>query len=172
MTKYLIAFIIVLGTGGLFLYTQSQQAAEPMDSNTNAQTEEENPFGEGSTVVGTLDDSGNTEDESEDDDRPEGTEPSTPPMGENTSTGNAPSSATVSRAELAKHNTQADCWIAYKTTVYDITNWLPRHPGSAGAIAPFCGKAEEFATAFNRQHGTSKDARLQKEGVKEGTLGN
>ncbi len=60
----------------------------------------------------------------------------------------------VSAAELAKHNTEADCWVAYQGKVYDVTSWLPRHPGSAGAITPYCGTAKEFEDAFIAQHGT------------------
>ena len=71
----------------------------------------------------------------------------------------------VSVGELAKHNTQTDCWVAYDGKVYDITTWLPVHPGSAAAIAPYCGTSEEFTKAFENKHGTSKVGKLMKVGV-------
>ena len=76
----------------------------------------------------------------------------------------------ITRTELAAHNTQENCWVSYKGEVRDITTWLPRHPGSAAAIAPYCGKAEEFEAAFSGQHGSGKDSRLEREGVLKGTL--
>jgi cytochrome b involved in lipid metabolism len=35
----------------------------------------------------------------------------------------------ITPEELAKHNTQFDMWTAYKGKVYNITNYLPYHPG-------------------------------------------
>ena len=173
MTKLLVALIILVSAGGLFLYTQ--QAIVPSAEEQTAQQEvEQNPFGEGSNVVGSFDDDdvmeGEVEDAHdamEDDDAMENTSSGTqqPSADSGTQTG------TVSRAELATHNTQSNCWVAYKGVVYDVTDWLPRHPGSAGAIAPYCGTAEEFAAAFNKQHGTKQEGRLEKEGVNEGQLG-
>lgn len=76
----------------------------------------------------------------------------------------------ISRAVLTEHSIREDCWIAYQGKVYDLTSWLPDHPGSAEAIAPFCGKAEEFENAFTGQHGTSQVERLTQEGIYKGEL--
>ena len=76
----------------------------------------------------------------------------------------------VTAAELASHNSQEDCWISYKNEVYDITNWLPKHPGSAEAIAPYCGTSEEFENAFKGQHGESQVNKLKEEGTFKGEL--
>jgi cytochrome b involved in lipid metabolism len=62
----------------------------------------------------------------------------------------------ISLVELGKHDSLEDCWISYDEKVYDITSYLPRHPGSAGKILPFCGTLDEFKTAFEKKHGTSK----------------
>ncbi len=180
MTKYIVVLIVLIAVGGLFLYTTQTAQAPVQEAPTN-----ENPFGEGATQIGTVDTNYTDTDKDggiTDNKTTAVTGATTAGTGStpvtsgitNTDTGAAgtPVAGVISRADLAKHNTQADCWIGYKGTVYDVTNWLPRHPGSAGAIAPFCGTADEFASAFNKQHGTSREARLEKEGVKEGTLGN
>ena len=75
----------------------------------------------------------------------------------------------VTQEELASHNSEDDCWISYDGAVYDITDFLPIHPGTAAAIAPYCGTSEDFAQAFNAQHGTSKVKKLEKEGEYKGT---
>jgi len=78
--------------------------------------------------------------------------------------------STISRTELSAHNKQSGCWIAYEGKVYDITDWLPKHPGSASAIAPYCGTYEEFVNAFSGQHGTSQVGKLMREGIYKGDL--
>ncbi len=156
MYKLLIALVIILGAGGLFFYSQKAEAPT-----MPAPLVEESPFGEGANKIGEL--------------MPPPVDPSVPVVTPNPgaqtpiSTDKEPSSG-VTRAELAKHTTQQDCWVAYKGVVYDITTWLPRHPGSAASIAPYCGKAEEFTAAFSRQHGTSREGRLKREGVDKGAF--
>lgn len=76
----------------------------------------------------------------------------------------------VSRSNLSIHNSQQDCWVGFEGKVYDITDWLPRHPGSAGAIVPYCGTSTEFESAFEGQHGRAQVERLLKEGVYKGDL--
>lgn len=68
---------------------------------------------------------------------------------------NSTGSSSITLEELSKHNSEEDCWVVYKSKVYDLTSWLPKHPGSAVAIMPYCG-TQEFETAFKRQHGNSK----------------
>lgn len=78
----------------------------------------------------------------------------------NTLTGNI-----VTAQELAKHDNGDDCWVGYDGKVYDITNFLPQHPGTASRIIPFCGTEEEFTKNFQAQHGTSQVKRLIRVGV-------
>src|SRR3989344_2946944 len=76
----------------------------------------------------------------------------------------------LSGVELAKHTVQADCWVGYQGKIYDLTSWLPKHPGSAGAIAPYCGTSTEFEQAFTQKHGTSKASLFMKVAVYKGEL--
>lgn len=48
--------------------------------------------------------------------------------------------------EVAKHNTEQDCWVVVNNQVLDVTKFLPDHPGGALAILTFAGKdaTEEF----------------------------
>ncbi|MBP9668822.1 MAG: hypothetical protein KBE09_00855 [Candidatus Pacebacteria bacterium] len=144
---YVIALIVILLAGGLFFYAQTANAPEsdtPTPSPAPTETAAVPASPESSTSTA-----------------PFGTE--APTVG---TTGTAGS---ITKEVLSAHNTQADCWVAYNGIVYDITAWLPRHPGSAAAIAPYCGTEEEFTASFNGQHGKSKDKRLEREGVNKGT---
>lgn len=71
----------------------------------------------------------------------------------------------ISTDSLAKHNSASDCWVAFQGKVYDITAFLPNHPGGAGAIIPTCGTSDGFTKAFTTKHGTTKIAMLMKVGV-------
>ena len=75
------------------------------------------------------------------------------------------SSGRISLSDLAKHDKESDCWVGYGGKVYDVTSFLPRHPGSAGAISPYCGTSKEFTDAFTKKHGTKKVGALMKVGV-------
>jgi hypothetical protein len=51
-------------------------------------------------------------------------------------------------ADVAKHNTPADCWmILNNTEVYNVTAFLNIHPAGAAPMTPFCGA--NATTAFN-----------------------
>ncbi len=65
----------------------------------------------------------------------------------------SPPIGNVTLTDLSKHSTEGDCWVGFQGKAYDLTSWLPRHPGSAGAISPYCGTAKEFEQAFIAKHG-------------------
>mgnify|MGYP006339275305 FL=1 len=53
-------------------------------------------------------------------------------------------SASVSKgltlSEVAKHNTESDCYMIVNSKVYDVTAYLPYHPGGASRIIQYCGQ--------------------------------
>lgn len=79
-----------------------------------------------------------------------------------TTTGSANS---VTLEMLSAHSAKTDCWVAYDGKVYDLTSWLPAHPGSSARIEPYCGTASEFQEAFEGQHRKSQVNRLMQVGV-------
>jgi cytochrome b involved in lipid metabolism len=54
-------------------------------------------------------------------------------------------------AEVATHKDAASCWSAINGNVYDLTAWVPKHPGGEEAILGICGI--DGSARFNRQHG-------------------
>lgn len=78
----------------------------------------------------------------------------------------------ISLADLAKHNKESDCWVAYSGKVYDITSFLPMHKGGKEKLIPLCGTSTEFENAFGKAHGTTKVAMLKVIGTSKGDLSN
>ena len=62
----------------------------------------------------------------------------------------------VSLLEIQQHNHLGDCWVGFEGKAYDISDFLPKHKGTANAILPYCGTIEEFEEAFAKKHGKSK----------------
>lgn len=65
----------------------------------------------------------------------------------------------VTQDELAKHSTKEDCWLQIDSNVYDVTNFISKHPGK-DAILFGCGK--DATAMFNkRPDGTSHSDRAR-----------
>ncbi|GAB3543087.1 hypothetical protein GCM10027343_16140 [Noviherbaspirillum agri] len=69
----------------------------------------------------------------------------------------------ISLAEVARHASPDDCWMAINGAVYDITPYLPEHPSNPKIIQPWCG--EEASEAYRtktkgRSHSPEADALL------------
>jgi len=56
----------------------------------------------------------------------------------------------VSLAELAEHSSQFDCWTAYNGKVYNISQYLPFHPGGASILMQGAGK--DCTKLFQKYH--------------------
>ncbi|QDL96035.1 cytochrome b5 domain-containing protein [Rhodopseudomonas palustris] len=71
----------------------------------------------------------------------------------------------IGGAELARHATPDDCWMAIRGGVYDLAAYLPDHPSRPSIIEPWCGKeaTEAYDTKTKgRKHSPEADALLRK----------
>lgn len=62
--------------------------------------------------------------------------------------------AEYSLSDIKLHSNKTSCWTAINGSVYDLTTWIPQHPGGAQAILSLCG--QDGTQAFTQQHGLSK----------------
>ena len=54
-------------------------------------------------------------------------------------------------AEVEKHNSKESCWSVIRGKVYDLTNWIDKHPGGPDKILNICGK--DGTKIFEKVHG-------------------
>jgi cytochrome b involved in lipid metabolism len=59
-----------------------------------------------------------------------------------------PTSYTID--EVKKRNTASACWSVIDGNIYDLTAWIPMHPGGRQAITFLCGK--DGTSSFKAQH--------------------
>ncbi len=78
-----------------------------------------------------------------------------------------PNPTAISVAELQKHNSVHDCWIAIDGMVYDATSYLPQHPNMQ--IIQGCGLDATAMFHQEREH-TSQEAQQILSKMKIGTL--
>ncbi|MBI5139325.1 cytochrome b5 domain-containing protein [Candidatus Nomurabacteria bacterium] len=45
----------------------------------------------------------------------------------------------ITMAQIAKHNSRESCWSVINGNVYDLTSWIPNHPGGEKRILNICG---------------------------------
>jgi cytochrome b involved in lipid metabolism len=57
----------------------------------------------------------------------------------------------LTSGEVAKHASEASCWLIINNKVYDATNYLNAHPGGKGRILAYCGT--DATTAFATKDG-------------------
>ncbi len=75
---------------------------------------------------------------------------------------------TYTMAQVSTHSTGSSCWTTLRGNVYDVTNWINRHPGGSDAILSLCGK--DGASAFEDQHGGQRRPEQELASFKIGTL--
>lgn len=98
--------------------------------------------------------------------------PSTEPSASPSRIGTPPATSTFVPEEgygmdmVAEHATADSCWVAVDGFVYDVTDWIPQHPGGPDRIIPLCGT--DATTAFGTQHG---DASLPNQRLSQFLLG-
>ena len=71
-------------------------------------------------------------------------------------------------AQVAKHKSSSDCWSIVGSGVYNLTSYIPKHPGGKSQIISICGK--NGTSAFNSQHMGSKKVAKLLAGYKIGTF--
>ncbi|KAI9785723.1 MAG: hypothetical protein M1839_008740 [Geoglossum umbratile] len=59
----------------------------------------------------------------------------------------------LSLEEVSSHNTSIDAWVVVNGKVYDVTEFMPKHPGGAEIILRYAGK--DATKAYNEVHGSS-----------------
>ncbi|KAG2589365.1 hypothetical protein PVAP13_5NG239400 [Panicum virgatum] len=59
----------------------------------------------------------------------------------------------VTSTEMSKHSSEGDLWVAVQGKVYDVTAWLPRHPGGDLPLLSLAG--QDVTDAFVAYHPAS-----------------
>jgi cytochrome b involved in lipid metabolism len=86
-----------------------------------------------------------------------------PNTSEKTEKSNATSEKTekvITLADLSKHSTQKDCWIAMNGGVYNATDFLDEHPGGPELIMQHAGK--DATQDFSSIHSSSAFKLIEK----------
>ena len=85
-----------------------------------------------------------------------------------TSATQEPTTKSYTKAEVAAKNTASNCWTIVGNKVYDLTQWVSRHPGGSSAIASICGM--DGTSRFKGQHASSGRANATLDGYYIGDL--
>ncbi len=62
-----------------------------------------------------------------------------------------PVESKYSMANIAKNDSTSSCWAAISGKAYNLTDWISKHPGGAGAIVSICGT--DATSVFQGRHG-------------------
>lgn len=76
---------------------------------------------------------------------------------------------TLTMAEVAQHYTSASCYTVINGSVYDLTEWIHKHPGGAHGILELCGI--DGTHEFMDEHAGFADAMKALDKYKIGELG-
>lgn len=77
---------------------------------------------------------------------------------------------TFTMADVEAHHDASSCYTAINGAVYDVTDWISRHPGGSKAILGLCGT--DGSSAFDAQHGGQARPEQELATLKIGTLAN
>lgn len=74
----------------------------------------------------------------------------------------------ITASTITTHNSRTSCWSSINGNVYDLTSWIPNHPGGEKAILQLCGI--DGSTKFNGKHGDAPKQATILAGFKIGVL--
>jgi cytochrome b involved in lipid metabolism len=66
---------------------------------------------------------------------------------------------TYTMQEVAKHNKKTDAWLVINRKVYNVTSWIPKHPGGDVILS---GVGKDATQLFNSKGGTGHSADAHK----------
>lgn len=151
-----LGLALIVGTGGT-VYWQKTVSLKSFSNNAANDSAESTNVNSSSNQNRDDDNESEDEDETEDDDDNVGTTPSP-----------TPSTGGFTMAEVAAHNSAQSCWSTINGNVYDLTSWIPNHPGGPDKIIRLCGT--DGSAKFNAQHGGSPKPETTLAGFKIGEL--
>lgn len=86
-----------------------------------------------------------------------------------TNTAETPTPAkTITVEDVTAHSSRESCWTTINGGVYDLTSWIPKHPGGEQGILQLCGA--DGSAKFNKQHGGGKQQAMVLGGFKIGVI--
>ncbi len=75
----------------------------------------------------------------------------------NTNTPVETKKAGFTAADVSSHNSVSSCYVIVGEGVYDLTDWISKHPGGADNIIKLCGT--DGTELFTKQHGSFQKAK-------------
>jgi cytochrome b involved in lipid metabolism len=163
LISIIVGLLVVIGAG-TSVYIKKQPVIVPTEENTQSINPTAANTGS-NTVTKQL------SSEQEDEDEWEDGSVANPKTTTTTQTSPTPTTSTtggITLAQVAKHNSRTSCWSAINGNVYDLTSWIPNHPGGEQAILYLCGI--DGSAAYNGQHGGNAKTTKILTGFKIGAL--
>lgn len=148
-----IGVLIIVSIGTMVFFQTQGENREMIEI---AAVAENTSTSSGAPRIFPLDDDGNTEDD-------DGIRTNSP-----VTTGAPPVTGGITLAIVADHSIRTNCWSVIDGNVYDLTSWVPKHPGGEGAILKLCGT--DGSASFNRKHGGAPTQAKILAGFKIGVL--
>lgn len=148
----LVLFILVLGGGYAYNKQATQKAMEESAAGSTASSTESTGAASPSLA-------------------PESAPESDSSGGESGSAGTGNEAAapgTYTLAQVGAHATAGNCWTAINGNVYNLTDWIAKHPGGAARIIAICGK--DGSQSFSGKHGADANAQAALANFKIGVL--
>lgn len=59
---------------------------------------------------------------------------------------------TYTRSQVSSHSSPSDGWIIINASIYDVSNFLPLHPGGSGVLLPYLGGKQDASEIFFGLH--------------------